>query len=321
MAKQSGLGDNLFCQGVDLTFDIASIDTMSSPLALIEGTSIKQFAEARITGHRDGDWQFTSFADVVSGAAAGAEAALSALPRTDVVASYFHGSAIGAIAASGVFKQLNFDPTRDTAGSLMFKTELQGNAFGYDWGEQLTAGIRTDSAATNGTSIDDSAGATTPAVPASGTPAVNTSPLPATVTVTGGTGTGNLTQINGVNQGVFNGTFVVPPNGGTITVNYSVAPTWSPWVYQTTNGASIYLQAFAPFTGTSCTVTVQSSPDNTAWTTVGSAFTAFSGATAQRIGPTAGATVGKWLRVITTGTFTVASFAVMVARYNTAVAF
>jgi hypothetical protein len=317
VAKQSGLGDNLFVQGVDLTFDIASIDTMSSPLALIEGTSIKQFAEARITGHRDGDWQFTSFADVAGGSAVAAMLALEALPRTDVVGSYFHGSAIGNIAASGVFKQLNYDPTRDTSGSITFKTELQGNAFGYDWGEQLTAGIRTDVAATNGTSIDDSAGATTPGVPLSGTPVTNTSPLPSTVVVSGGTGTN--VAINGVAQGTFDGTYVVPPNGGTITLTYSVAPTWT-WTYQTTNGASIYLQAFA-LTGTSCTVTVQSSPDNAAWSTVGSAFTAFTGITAQRIGPTAGATVGKWLRVITTGTFSNAQFAVMVARYTNAVAF
>jgi hypothetical protein len=318
MGKQSGLGDNLFAQGVDLTFDIASIDTMSTPLALIEGTSIKQFAEQRIAGQRDADWQFTSFADVTSGAASGAEAALSALPRTDVVASYFHGSAIGNICASGVFKQLNFDPTRDTTASITFKTELQGNAYGADWGEQLTAGIRTDTAATNGTSIDDSVGATTPSVPGSGTPVANTSPLPATVVVSGGTGTN--VAINGVLQGTFDGTYVVPPNGGTITLTYSGAPTWT-WTYQTTNGATCYLHAFAPFTGSTATVTVQSAPDNTTWTTV-VAFTAVTSApTAQRLFTGTGVTIGKWLRVITTGTFTSFPFAVMVARYNSFVTF
>jgi len=319
VGKQSGLGDNLFVQGVDLTFDIASIDTLSTPLSLIEGTSIKQFAEQRIAGKRDmASKQFTSFADVVSGAAAGATAALEALPRTDVVSTYFHGSAIGNVAFGSVAKQLNFDPTIDTSGSILFKTELQGNAFGGDWGEQLTPGIRTDTAATNGTSIDDSGGATTPGVPLSGTPVTNTSPLPSTVVVSGGTGTN--VAINGVLQGTFDGTYVVPGNGGTITLTYSSAPTWT-WTYQTTNGATCYLQAFAPFAGSTATVTVQSAPDNSTWTTV-VAFTAVTSApTAQRLFTGTGVTIGKWLRVITAGTFTSFPFAVMVARYNTFVTF
>lgn len=319
MGKQSGLGDNFFLQGVDLTFDVASVDTLSTPLALIEGTSIKQFAEARIAGKRDmASFAFSSFADVVSGAPAAAMAALEALPRTDVVGNYFHGSAIGNIAFGTVAKQLNYDPTIDTSGSIMFKTELQGNAFGGDWGEQVTPGIRTDTAATNGTSIDDSGGATTPAVPGSGTPVTNTSPLPATVVVSGGTGTN--VAINGVAQGTFDGTYVVPPNGGTITLTYTVAPTWT-WTYQSTNGASCYLQAFAPFTGSTATVTVQSAPDNLTWTTV-VAFTAVTAApTAQRLFTGTGVTIGKWLRVITTGTFTSFPFAVMVSRYNSFVTF
>jgi len=318
MAKQSGLGDNFFLQGSDLTGDVSAIDSFSAPINLQDGTTIKQFAHSRIPLLRDANWQFSSFFDVTSGAASGATATLITLPRTDVVCNYFHGSAIGNVAAGAVMKQLNYDPTRGNDGSITTKTELDGNAFGMDWGEQLTPGIRTDSAATNGTSIDDSAGATTPGVPLSGTPVTNTSPLPSTVVVSGGTGT-NVT-INGVAQGTFDGTYVVPANGGTITLTYSSAPTWT-WTYKTTFGASIYLQAFAPFTGTSCTVTVQSAPDNSTWATVGSAFTAFTGATAQRIGPTSGQTIDKWLRVITTGTFTVASFAVMVARYPIAVAF
>lgn len=317
MGKQSGLGDNLFVQGVDLTFDIASIDTISTPLALIEGTSIKQFAEQRIAGHRDSDLQMTSFADVVSGAASGATAALETLPRTDIVASYFHGSALGNVCFSSNMKQLNFDPTRDNSGALTFKTEAQGNAFGGDWGEQLTAGIRTDTAATNGPSIDDSAGAATPAVPGNGVPQANTSPLPATVVVSGGTGTN--VSINGVLQGTFDGTYVVPPNGGTITLTYTVAPTWT-WTYQSSFGATCYLQAFAPFAGTTATVTVQSAPDNTTWTTV-VAFTAVTSAPTAQRQFSGVAVIGKWLRVITTGTFTSFPFAVQVSRYLSSVSF
>jgi hypothetical protein len=319
VGKQSGLGDNFFLQGVDCTFDIASIDTLSTPLSLIEGTSIKQFAEARIAGKRDmASFAFSAFADVNAGVPSVAMAAMESLPRTDVLGSYFHGSAIGNIAFSSIGKQLNWDPTIDTSGSILFKAELQGNAFGGDWGEQVTPGIRTDTAATNGASIDDSASATTPSVPLSGTPVANTSPLPATVVVSAGTGTN--VAINGVPQGTFDGTYVVPPNGGTITLTYTVAPTWT-WTYQTTNGATCYLQAFAPFAGSTATVTVQSAPDNATWTTV-VAFTAVTAApAAQRLFTGTGVTIGKWLRVITTGTFTSFPFAVMVARYNTLVTF
>src|SRR5215469_2964064 len=318
MAKQSGLGDNFFLQGSDLTGDVSAIDSFSAPINLQDGTTIKQFAHSRIPLLRDANWQFSSFFDVTSGAASGATATLITLPRTDVVCNYFHGSAIGNVAAGAVMKQLNYDPTRGNDGSITTKTELDGNAFGMDWGEQLTPGIRTDSAATNGTSIDDSAGATTPGVPLSGTPVTNTSPLPSTVVVSGGTGT-NVT-INGVAQGTFDGTYVVPGNGGTITLTYSSAPTWT-WTYQTTNGATCYLQAFAPFAGSTATVTVQSAPDNSTWTTV-VAFTAVTSApTAQRLFTGTGVTIGKWLRVITAGTFTSFPFAVMVARYNTFVTF
>ncbi len=64
----------------------------------------------------------------------------------------------------------------------------------------------------------------TPSVPASGTPVTNTNPYVVYVTVTAGTGT--QVAINGVNQGTFDGTYTVPING-TITLTYTVAPTWS----------------------------------------------------------------------------------------------
>jgi|HubBroStandDraft_2_1064218.scaffolds.fasta_scaffold01875_10 hypothetical protein len=68
----------------------------------------------------------------------------------------------------------------------------------------------------------------TPAVPASGTPQNNTSGVPVVVTLSGGTIT--AVAISGVTQSVngsntIAGSFVVPA-GGSITLTYSVAPTW-----------------------------------------------------------------------------------------------
>jgi len=60
MAKQSGLGDNFYVGGFDLSGDVASVDKLAGPLATIEATGIKQFAENRIPGLRDGSMQFTT---------------------------------------------------------------------------------------------------------------------------------------------------------------------------------------------------------------------------------------------------------------------
>jgi len=61
MAKSSGLGDNFYAGGYDLSGDVASIDKLSGPLNLLEATGIKQLAEARIPGQRDGMMQFSSY--------------------------------------------------------------------------------------------------------------------------------------------------------------------------------------------------------------------------------------------------------------------
>jgi hypothetical protein len=60
MAKQSGLGDNFYIGGFDLSGDIASLDSISGAIAVLEATSIKQSAEARLFGLRSGTMKFTS---------------------------------------------------------------------------------------------------------------------------------------------------------------------------------------------------------------------------------------------------------------------
>ncbi|SCK20083.1 hypothetical protein YUYDRAFT_02080 [Streptomyces sp. ScaeMP-e48] len=88
-------------------------------------------------------------------------------------------------------------------------------------------------------------------------------------------------------------------------------------VGSTTFGLQAYLHVFA-VTGTSVTVKLQQSSDNgagDAWTdVVGGAFTAATGVSAQRIATAPGQTVERYLRAVTTGTFTNAVFAVAVNR-------
>jgi hypothetical protein len=81
-------------------------------------------------------------------------------------------------------------------------------------------------------------------------------------------------------------------------------------------GWTAYLHVFA-FTGTSVTVTLQDSADNSSFTALtGGAFTAATGRTKQQlISSSATATVRRYVRVATSGTFTNADFAVNFVRY------
>src|SRR3546814_6741489 len=58
-----------------------------------------------------------------------------------------------------VGKQIDYAPNRGDEGSRLFTVGIQANGFGLDWCRQLTAGKRTDTAATNGASIDTLASA------------------------------------------------------------------------------------------------------------------------------------------------------------------
>jgi hypothetical protein len=86
--------------------------------------------------------------------------ALSSLPRGDVIASYLRGTTLGNPAACINSKQSNYDITRDAQGALTLKVDLMGNAYGLEWGTQITAGLRTDLTATTGTAVDLGAGST-----------------------------------------------------------------------------------------------------------------------------------------------------------------
>jgi hypothetical protein len=88
----------------------------------------------------------------------------------------------------------------------------------------------------------------------------------------------------------------------------------------TSLGAQAWLHVFA-FTGTSVTVTLQDSADNSTFAAIGvpMAFTAATGITSERIAVTG--TIRRYVRAITSGTFSNAVFAVQFTRNATAVSF
>lgn len=248
MAKQSGLGDALYLTGFDLSGDIGSLGRVAGGPSTQDVTGIDKSAMERIGGLRDGGIDFTAYFNKAAGQE---HLRLSTLPTTDVVVTYCRGTTLGNPAAALVAKQINYDGTRSDDGSFTFTVQAQANAFGLEWGRQLTAGKRTDTTATNGTSVD----------------------------------------LGTASPGAF--------------------------------GLQAYLQVFA-FTGTSATIKLQESSDNAVGDAfadvVGGSFGAQSAVGASRIA-TAAINVERYLRVVTTGTFSNVVFSVVAIRNDTAVLF
>jgi hypothetical protein len=246
--KESGLGDNFYVDGFDLSGDIGSLSKIACPMSPLEVTGVNKLAFERIGGKRDGEIDWTAFHNTSVGQE---HAVLSTLPTTDRIASYWHTTTLGREVATIIGKQVNYDPTRGTDGSLTFAVQALGNGFCMEWGNSLTAGIRADSTATNGTAFD----------------------------------------MNGL--------------GGASTAF----------------GWQAYLHVFG-VTGTSVTATIQDSADNVTFAGLtGGGFTAATTTGAQRIAGAGNATVRRYLRIATTGTFSAATFAINFVRNTVAVSF
>ena len=153
MAKTGGLGDALYYGGYDVSGDVQALGNIGGGPATLDFTDITQSAMARQGGLRDGRIEWTSYFNP-GVAANSAHTVLSALPRGDVLLTYCRGTTLGAPAACLNGKQANYDGTRGNDGSFTFAVSAQANSYGLEWGLQLTAGLRTDTAATNGTGVD-----------------------------------------------------------------------------------------------------------------------------------------------------------------------
>jgi len=151
MSKQTGLGDNLYVAGYNVSGDVGQLQRIGGGPALLEVTGIDKSAVERLGSVRDGGMDFTSF---FNKAALQEHVALSGLPTADVLLTYFRGTTLGNPAAGLNAKQVNYDATRGEDGSLTFDVSAVANGFGIEFGRSLTAGVRTDTGATNGSSID-----------------------------------------------------------------------------------------------------------------------------------------------------------------------
>lgn len=153
MSKQSGLGDHLLVAGVDLSGDIGSLGAIGGGPAALDVTPINKSGMARIGGLRDGRFEYAAFWNPGPEADA-AHDHLSLLPRTDVQMVYCRGLGLGRPACAIVAKQTNYDGTRSNDGAFTFSVSAPATGYGIEWGEQATPGVRADTAAANGDSID-----------------------------------------------------------------------------------------------------------------------------------------------------------------------
>lgn len=150
MAKQSGLGDGLLVDGINLSGDTGSLGRIGGGPNPLTITGIDKSAFERIGGQRDGGIEWSSWFNPASGAA---HANLSTLPLTNRMITYQRGTTLGSPAACLIGKQINYDPTRGDDGAMTIALQSLANGYGLEWGRQLTAGTRTDTGAANGTGV------------------------------------------------------------------------------------------------------------------------------------------------------------------------
>ena len=142
MAKKSGLGQQIFVHGYDLSGDVAAINNASSPRELLDSTALNASAHERIMGLTDGNLAVNSW---FNDSTEQEHAAFKSLPTTDRIVTWAFGATRGDVAACLVSKQINYDGSRGSDGSLSFTIDSQANGVGLDWCETLTTGKETHS--------------------------------------------------------------------------------------------------------------------------------------------------------------------------------
>ena len=158
MAKKSGLGQQIFVHGYDLSGDVSAIDNAGSPRNLMDATALNASAHERMVGLSDGNISVSSW---FNDASEQEHAAYSGLLTTNRIVLWAFGATRGDVAAGLVAKQMNYDGSRGADGSLALSVESLGaSGVPLEWGNTLTTGKETHASAGSSTSRDDGAATT-----------------------------------------------------------------------------------------------------------------------------------------------------------------
>jgi len=149
--KDHGIGNALYVEGHDLSGETQTW-TISGQKKMQNVTNIRQAAFDRLALIPDGSFNYESLFDPAVGHS---HAYLSTLPTTDALTLLAHRETIGAPAWNMYCKQIDYNPSRNTDGALLFKVAGQSSKGTFwDVGNMLTNGMRVDVAATNGASFN-----------------------------------------------------------------------------------------------------------------------------------------------------------------------
>jgi len=155
MAKKSGLGQQIFVHGYDLSGDVSAINNAGSPRDLLDATALNASAHERFVGLSDGNLGVSSW---FNDATEQEHDAFKGLVTTDRIVVWAFGATRGDVAAGLVSKQVNYDGSRGTDGSLSFTIDTQAaSGVPLEWGNTLTTGKETHGSAGSSTSRDDGA--------------------------------------------------------------------------------------------------------------------------------------------------------------------
>jgi len=140
MSKDTGLGDQLYVDGFDLSGDIGAVQSLNKTFAEQDVTGLDKSAIERILLLEDGEIGFANYYNPTA-ATHGLHDELSDLPDTDALVSYFRGVLLGAVTASLLGKQVNYGLARGNDGALIGENiAVKGSGYGLEYGYALTAG-------------------------------------------------------------------------------------------------------------------------------------------------------------------------------------
>lgn len=148
MAKKAGYPQNFFIGGYDLSGDVGVMDRVAGPRTTLAANGLNSSAMERLIALSSGEMSFRTY---FNDAANQQHVALKGLGTTDKVAMWFTGTTLDDVCAMLNGKQINYDPTRGADGSLLFLTQVLGNADPIEWGNTVTAGKITHSSAGSST--------------------------------------------------------------------------------------------------------------------------------------------------------------------------
>ena len=154
MAKQTGIGANLYANQYNISGDVGAIDTLATSRTLIDVTDIEDDAPSRLPGIADGMLGFTGYFDRDAGHVHDALGSAFGTAQVQLTASL--GTAIGDAAASVLAQKASYTTTRGQDGSLAVAVQASSSGgYGLDWGRLLNA--RASATGTASTTVDNGA--------------------------------------------------------------------------------------------------------------------------------------------------------------------